>query len=380
MERLIDQGILYVAGLLLLAGTKGWVRPVLAALLALIYIAVSNYAESGRVRLVFSAILTVGCCFLPGLLCFLPLVCYDCVWLFLEHMRFFYIGTAGIVLLAVFALVHGKNSVEPQLEWLVFLLVLAGGGAYRMRRHLHQKKAYIHLKDSSTELRLVMQKRQQELMEKQDYEIYLATLRERNRIAREIHDNVGHMLSRSILQMGALITIHKEEPLHGQLAGVGETLNQAMNSIRESVHDLHDESIDLRQSIAEATREMKEHYQLTVDYDMSPEIPRNVKYCFITAVKEAMSNIAKHSDADKISVILREHPAFYQLTVEDNGTVGRKGQSGLLWEEEVVRMDGKEEIGLSNMKERVQALGGTFRIHTENGFVIFISIPKRDKM
>ena len=45
MERLIDQGILYVAGLLLLAGTKGWVRPVLAALLALIYVAVSNYVE-----------------------------------------------------------------------------------------------------------------------------------------------------------------------------------------------------------------------------------------------------------------------------------------------------------------------------------------------
>ena len=63
--------------------------------------------------------------------------------------------------------------------------------------------------------------KKQEPMEKQDYEIYLATLRERNRIAREIHDNVGHMLSRSILQMGALITIHKEEPLHGQLAGVG---------------------------------------------------------------------------------------------------------------------------------------------------------------
>ena len=137
---------------------------------------------------------------------------------------------------------------------------------------------------------------------------------------------------------------------------------------------------DLRQSIAEATREMKEHYQLTVDYDMSPEIPRNVKYCFIAAVKEAMSNIAKHSDADKISVILREHPAFYQLTVEDNGMVGRKGQNGPLWEEEVVRMDGKEGIGLFNMKERVQALGGTFRIHTEKGFVIFISIPKKDNM
>ena len=67
----------------------------------------------------------------------------------------------------------------------------------------------------------MLQEKNKNLMEKQDYEIYLATLRERNRIAREIHDNVGHMLSRSILQMGALITIHKEEPLHGQLAGVG---------------------------------------------------------------------------------------------------------------------------------------------------------------
>ena len=48
MERLIDQGILYVAGLLLLAGTKGWVCPMLAALLALIYVAVSNYVESAE--------------------------------------------------------------------------------------------------------------------------------------------------------------------------------------------------------------------------------------------------------------------------------------------------------------------------------------------
>ena len=80
----------------------------------------------------------------------------------------------------------------------------------------------IRLRDTSTELNLVLQEKNKNLMEKQDYEIYLATLRERNRIAREIHDNVGHMLSRSILQMGALITIHKEEPLHGQLAGWGD--------------------------------------------------------------------------------------------------------------------------------------------------------------
>lgn len=164
MERLIDQGILYVAGLLLLAETKGWVRPVLAALLVLIYVAVSNYVESGRVRLVLSAILTVGCCFCRGF-------CVFCRWSVMTVCGFFWSICAFLYRYGGHRAVCGicagswENSVEPQLEWLVFLLVLAGGGAYRMRRHLHQKKAYIHLKDSSTELRLVMQKRQQELME-----------------------------------------------------------------------------------------------------------------------------------------------------------------------------------------------------------------------
>lgn len=377
-ERLIDNCILYVLDIFLMIGMSGWVRPVIVVLIALLHITLSDLIPGKRLRYIEMGAFVGAGAAMPdhALMLFLPLLLYDCV-----RMRSWKAGviTGAGVLCQMVWFVQGEIGVFRFVLWC-FTLILAAIFSVRTERSLKLAQEVIHLKDSSTELRLAMQKRQQDLLEKQDYEIHLATLQERNRIAREIHDNVGHMLSRSILQMGALITIHKEEPLHGQLAGVGETLNQAMNSIRESVHDLHDESIDLRQSIAEATREMKEHYQLTVDYDMSPEIPRNVKYCFITAVKEAMSNIAKHSDADKISVILREHPAFYQLTVEDNGTVGRKGQSGLLWEEEVVRMDGKEGIGLSNMKERVQALGGTFRIHTEKGFVIFISIPKRDKM
>lgn len=365
MECLIDHGILYVAGLFLLVGTKGWVRPVLAALLALIYVAVSNYVESGRVRLVFSAILTVGCWFLPGILCFLPLVCYDCVWLLLERTRFFYTGTAGIVLLAAFALARGRDSVEPHLGWLVFWLVIAGGGAFRMRQYLHQKKAYIHLKDSSTELRLVMQKRQQELMEKQDYEIHLATLQERNRIAREIHDNVGHMLSRAILQMGALQTIHKEEPLHGQLMQINDTLGEAMNSIRESVHDLHNESLDLKQALLDICKEFEKNYAITLHYDMTDEVPRNVKYCFLAIAKEAFANVVRHSDADKVTVFVCEHPGFYQMSVEDNGTNAS-----------IPEETGQGGIGLSNMKDRVQALGGTIHFFAEGGFRILLSVPK----
>ena len=59
------------------------------------------------------------------------------------------------------------------------------------------------LRDDSTEKNLLLEEKNHMLVEKQNYEIYTATLKERNRIAREIHDNVGHLLSRSILITGA---------------------------------------------------------------------------------------------------------------------------------------------------------------------------------
>lgn len=71
----------------------------------------------------------------------------------------------------------------------------------------------------------------------------LATLNERNRIAREIHDNVGHLLSRSLLQVGALQVVNRDETVRQGLDTMRDTLSGAMDSIRRSVHDLHDESV-----------------------------------------------------------------------------------------------------------------------------------------
>ena len=206
-------------------------------------------------------------------------------------------------------------------------------------------------------------------MEKQDYEIYLATLRERNRIAREIHDNVGHMLSRSILQMGALQTIHKEEPLHGQLVAINDTLSQAMNNIRESVHDLHNESLDLKQALREVTDEFRDKYEIAFTYDMSAAVPRNVKYCFLAITKEALANVVRHSNATRVSLYFCEHPGFYQMLVEDNGT-------DIKVKEAQIAKAQVSGIGLSNMRERVEALGGTIAFLTDKGFEIRISIPK----
>lgn len=217
------------------------------------------------------------------------------------------------------------------------------------------------LRDSSREHEIFIEEKNLELLKRQDAEIYTATLKERNRIARDIHDNVGHILTRSILQTGAIKTINKDENLAEPLNTLHDTLNTAMTNIRESVHDLHDESIDLKSAVSEIIKNI-DKIKITFDYDMGKNIPRNIKYCFINVVKESINNTIKHSNADTINIILREHPGFYQLLIEDNG--------------KNININHQNGIGLGNIQDRVNSLGGNMKISTDKGFGLLISIFK----
>lgn len=223
-------------------------------------------------------------------------------------------------------------------------------------------KRFIYTVDTDREQQLKLSEQNHILMKKQDYEIYTATLKERNRIAREIHDNVGHLLSRSILLTGALKTINKNPSLEVPLNHLDQSLNSAMNSIRSSVHDLHDESVNLSDSIHDLVNSF-DFCPIELKYDMGNNIPKDVKYAFISITKEALTNIIKHSNADKVSVLLREQPVLYQLKIKDNGTCISFSDKG---------------IGLSNMKERISLLHGNIQITPDDGFQIFITIPKEN--
>ena len=219
---------------------------------------------------------------------------------------------------------------------------------------------YRHTRDDSRESNLLLTEKNHILLEKQDYEIYTATLKERNRIAREIHDNVGHLLSRSILMVGALKAVNQTSALAEPLDTLDSTLNSAMDSIRSSVHDLHDEAINLKEAVLSLLKDFT-FCPVSFQYDMDREIPRDIKYSFISITKEALSNIIKHSNATQVRLVMREHPALYQLCIEDNGTEAVLSDTG---------------IGLINMKERIQALKGNMQVQTQNGFKIFITVPK----
>ncbi|MFA9399110.1 MAG: sensor histidine kinase [Clostridiaceae bacterium] len=217
------------------------------------------------------------------------------------------------------------------------------------------------MEDDSKEISMQLEITNKILIEKQDYEIKLARLNERNRIARDIHDNVGHMLSRSILQIGALLATNKDEPTKENLKLIKNTLSEAMDSIRNSVHDLHEESIDLESEIKTLIKNFS-FCSVELNYDIEFSLEKDLKYCFLSITKEALSNIIKHSNATKASILIREHPGFYQFIIEDNGSYASYYT--------------KNGIGLKNINDRVTSFNGYVNINCDKGFKLFISIPK----
>ena len=80
-------------------------------------------------------------------------------------------------------------------------------------------------------------------------------------------------------------------------------------------------------------------------------------------MKEALANITKHSNADTIRISMKEYTSLYNLSIADNGT-------------DISIPEGNTGMGLENMQARVASLKGTIRFSTQNGFHIFVSIPK----
>lgn len=307
-------------------------------------------------------------------LLFLPPIAYDCARE--QKWQFRFPWTVSLLAYA--------GMQEPG-NFFATLLFCGAGYLLCVRTAAYEKAlgAYFQMQDTTREQALYLEKKNRELLDKQDYEVRLATLNERNRIAREIHDNVGHLLTRSILQLGAMTVVHRqEEALSGELTQVKDTLSEAMDSIRESVHNLHDEAVDLELQLRKLT-EAFEFCPVAFHYKAG-RLPPEISYNMIAIVKEGLSNIARHSNATWAEVSVVEHPAVCQLVIRDNGTKaeqkrGREHRAartannrGMQACQEYPAAGG---IGLQNIRERAEALGGNFRVDYENGFRLFASFP-----
>lgn len=234
---------------------------------------------------------------------------------------------------------------------------------------------YTAFRKTAQELALVQEEKSKGLLENQDYEIRTATLKERNRISKEIHDHVGHVLSRSLLQIGALMTLEKDPVILEGLGDLKSSISEGMDSIRASIHDMHDESIDLKTSLDELIHHFT-FCPVSFDYDIHFPPKLKLKYCFIAIVKEALTNIIKHSNATMVSILLQEEETAYHLKISDNGTLSPDARLRLMKAQ--ARNEYSDGMGLQSMYDRVKSFHGSFALHIENGFCLSIMIPKED--
>ena len=209
-------------------------------LIVLIFSGLFSYLDDESVLAVLAGVFILLAFFFPALVIFLPVILFDLIF-----CRYRPLG-----LLAIIPWLHFASHASGQIV-MGNLVLLVLGGLIRVRaENLQNLQAkYFKLSDEAREMSLQLQQQNRDLIEKQDNELNLAMLNERSRIAREIHDNVGHLLSSAILQVGALLTINCDEKNKQHLEALHTTLSEAMDSTRKSVHALYAESIDLNLQI-----------------------------------------------------------------------------------------------------------------------------------
>ena len=270
-------------------------------------------------------------------------------------------------------------TVTDQALVLSYLALLCASSvllAWRTAKHMKLEEEYIHLRDRDQVKQEKLREQTNEVLEAKDREVYTAQLAERNRIAREIHDNVGHMLTRGILQVGAMMTVHKDDAVAEELAMLRETLDTAMTNIRTSVHDLHDESVDLSFALEQMVKPLHDRFQVHFEVNIDHAVPRNIKYAVIGIAKEAIANVIKHSENDCVDVTFNEHPSMFQLVIHDYSEHEMKN------EKPESKSGGRKTktddtgIGLTNIEARVAGVGGYVNISRERGFRVFVTIPK----
>ncbi|NMM99879.1 two-component system sensor histidine kinase [Bifidobacterium sp. DSM 109958] len=237
------------------------------------------------------------------------------------------------------------------------------------------------LRESSRSIRV----RLADVAEERAQSVRMATLGERSRIARDIHDNVGHLLTRAIMQTQAGRAVAEatgDATAAGGFAALGGTLDDAMTMVRRSVHDLEDDGVDFAAQIADASRAFADvggRLAVHLENDVA-SAPAPVARCLATVIREALANVVHHSEAREATVTLRDFPAFWQLVVYDPGpasTAGASAADGARHGQDGMGGDPARGMGIADIEARVRALGGTASCGPYGaGWRVFAAVPK----
>ena len=197
---------------------------------------------------------------------------------------------------------------------------------------------------------------------------------ERSLIAREMHDELGQVLTGLKLDLSwfAKRLSEGQEPLLAKTQSMSVLLDSMIQSVRKLSTELRPGVLDdlgLSAAIEWQVQEFAERTgircEVRADVD-ADRLDRAVSTSVFRIVQEALTNIARHADATRVSIRLQEAAGELVLEVQDNG----RGIS----DQEATNL---ESVGLHGMRERARLLGGTASIwgQPEKGTTVHIGIP-----
>jgi PAS domain S-box-containing protein len=197
---------------------------------------------------------------------------------------------------------------------------------------------------------------------------------ERTRIAREIHDELGGALTglkMDLAQLGRRIP-NADDDLRGRLAALIQSVDSMVSMLRRIATDLRPAILDdfglvaaIQWQLADFQTHSGIDYELVSPDDYIP-LSREKSTAIFRIFQEALTNVARHAEASRVTVHLEHLADSLRLLVRDNG----RGIS----EQE---LEGKHSLGLLGMRERIQLLAGEFNIYATpgQGTTIQVDIP-----
>lgn len=309
--------------------------------------------------------------FFPGVLIAFPMALYALAASPPSSRRGLDIAVRAILSVAMLSEVYYLTGNIVTTAYSLLIMALAGYLAVKTGLARQKETMLLSKFDDARQDSLNAKRLGEEIMKNADNEVYTARLKERNRIAREIHDNVGHMITRVIVQMQAIKIINKDEKVARQLDSVSETLDLAMTGIRKSVHELHDDSIDVSIAVNDIIKTLPERFDVDVNTSIESPADNKTKSCILGIIKEAVTNISKYSRGDKVRIEVVENNTFWRILVRDNG---ENPERDYMLTGDYMASGG---LGLKNIASRAASCGGRASVRSgKDGFEIMATLPK----
>ncbi|KZN59083.1 hypothetical protein N473_25985 [Pseudoalteromonas luteoviolacea CPMOR-1] len=189
----------------------------------------------------------------------------------------------------------------------------------------------------------------------------LAKIAERERIARDIHDLLGHSLSSISLKSelaGKFIAAGLLDNAETEAQEVAKLARVALSEVREAVSGMQQLGLTAQLDVM-ASRLQDKGVKVHKEVECG-DISAQKESCFCFVAKEAVTNVLKHSNATEIKISLNEQSNYHQLIFEDDGQIGT-----VIWGN-----------GLRGIKSRIEELGGHIQVTTSDGYKLVAQLPK----